>query len=182
VPVETTIGWTPPRREMIDPASELKAAAQAARDGLGTRSRFLRSQGYDPEVVDRERAEELEREASLKIAYDTNVTPAVAPVAGSSGGQPEAPVGSDVQETALNGAQIAALQQIVQSVADGLLPADSAVAMIIVAFPSLDEAEAKKIVEPAAKFKPEKPGEPTVEAEPPVDPVVDPLVEEPQET
>lgn len=77
VPAETSIGWTPPRREMIDPANELKAAAQATKDGLGTRSRFLRSQGYDPELVDKERAEELGREAELGLVYDTNVSGAV---------------------------------------------------------------------------------------------------------
>jgi lambda family phage portal protein len=75
VPAQCRIDHVPPRREMIDPASELKAAAQAARDGLGTRSRFLRSQGYDPETVDNERKEELEREKRLGLAYDTNVAP-----------------------------------------------------------------------------------------------------------
>jgi lambda family phage portal protein len=75
VPAQCRIDHVPPRREMIDPANELKAAAQAARDGLGTRSRFLRGQGFDPETVDRERAEELKRERSLGLAYDTNVDP-----------------------------------------------------------------------------------------------------------
>jgi lambda family phage portal protein len=76
VPAGVMIGWTPPRREMIDPAAELKAAAQAAKDGLGTRSRWLRSQGYDPETVDAERAEELARELKLGLSYDTNVSTA----------------------------------------------------------------------------------------------------------
>lgn len=75
VPAQVQIDHVPPRREMINPEQELKAAAQAARDGLGTRSRFLRGQGYDPETVDKERAEELAREAGLGLAYDTNVTP-----------------------------------------------------------------------------------------------------------
>lgn len=73
VPATVGIDWTPPRREMIDPASELKAAAQAAKDGLGTRSRWLRSQGFDPEVVDQERADELAREKRLGLNYQTNV-------------------------------------------------------------------------------------------------------------
>ena len=75
VPAQTRINHVPPRREMIDPDKELKAAATAARNGLGTRSRFLRSQGYDPEAVDNERKEELERESKLGLAYDTNVLP-----------------------------------------------------------------------------------------------------------
>lgn len=78
-PATIGIGWTPPRREMIDPSAELKAAAQAARDGLGTRSHWLRSVGFDPEAVDNERAEELKRETRLGLAYDTSVVAAEAP-------------------------------------------------------------------------------------------------------
>jgi len=78
VPTGATIEWTPPRREMIDPASELKAAAQAARDGLGTRSMWLRGMGYDPETIDTDRATELQREATLGLLYDTNTSAEVA--------------------------------------------------------------------------------------------------------
>jgi hypothetical protein len=60
----------------------------------------------------------------------------------------------NVQATALNGAQIASMVQIVQSVADGALPAESAIQMMLVAFPSLDEAEARAIIGPAADFTP----------------------------
>jgi lambda family phage portal protein len=74
MPAGVGIDWTPPRREMIDPASELKAAAQAARDGLGSRSQWLRSRGFDPETVDQERADEIARERTLGLAYDTNVS------------------------------------------------------------------------------------------------------------
>jgi hypothetical protein len=49
---------------MINPAGELKAAAAAARDGLGTRTRGCGVKGYDPELVDQERAERArQREA-----------------------------------------------------------------------------------------------------------------------
>lgn len=174
VPEGAGIMWTPPRREMIDPAAELKAAAQASRDGLGTRSRMLRSLGFDPEVVDQERAEELAREQRLGLAYDTNVG-AVAPPADAGApdpGQLDTTGVSDVQETALNGAQIAALQQIVQSVADGLLPAESAMQMMLVAFPSLTEDEARKIIEPAAAFEPRVAAarEPLQQSAPPPEP------------
>lgn len=92
VPAETSISWTPPRREMIDPGSELKAAAQATKDGLATRSRFLRSQGYDPELVDKERAEELAREAKLGLVYDTNVSGAVIDAAAKAKADAAAPL------------------------------------------------------------------------------------------
>jgi HK97 family phage portal protein len=61
---------------------------------------------------------------------------------------------TSVQETALNGAQIASMVQIVQSVADGMLPAESAIQMMLVAFPGMDEAEARSIITPAASFEP----------------------------
>jgi Zn-dependent M28 family amino/carboxypeptidase len=61
---------------------------------------------------------------------------------------------TSVQETALNGAQIASMVQIVQSVADGMLPPESAIQMMMVAFPSMDEAEARAIISPAAAFEP----------------------------
>jgi len=57
---------------------------------------------------------------------------------------------ADVQATALNGAQIAALQAIVTQVASGGVPADTAVQMILVAFPTIDAATAEAIVNPAA--------------------------------
>jgi HK97 family phage portal protein len=61
---------------------------------------------------------------------------------------------TSVQETALNGAQIASMVQIVQSVADGMLPAESAIQMMLVAFPGMDETEARSIITPAASFEP----------------------------
>lgn len=74
----TKIDWTPPRREMIDPKAEIEAAATAAKAGLGTRSRWLRGQGFDPEAVDKERAEEQARERDLGLVYDTNLSAATA--------------------------------------------------------------------------------------------------------
>jgi len=71
----------------------------------------------------------------------------------------EADVGTDVAalptdaaavaDTALNGAQISSLLEIVAAVSAGTLTADSAVAMILVAFPTISEADARKIVEAA---------------------------------
>jgi len=72
-----------------------------------------------------------------------------------AGGVPT--TGDAVQETALNGAQIMALQQIVQSVADGLMPPESAVQMMLIAFPSLTEQEARSMINPANDFTPAAP-------------------------
>lgn len=78
-----------------------------------------------------------------------------APVPATTG-QPASDAGK-VQDTALNGAQVTALQGIIQSVASGQLPALAAELMIIAAFPDMDEAEVKKMVASADKFTPETP-------------------------
>ena len=62
-----------------------------------------------------------------------------------------APV-DDVQAEALNGAQISSLQGIVQSVADGLLPQESAIQLILVGFPRLTQEAAERIVNPTIGF------------------------------
>lgn len=62
--------------------------------------------------------------------------------------------GGDVQSLVLNGAQISSLQQIVQAVADGMLPGDTAAALIAVAFPALTESQISKIIKPAQNFTP----------------------------
>lgn len=59
-----------------------------------------------------------------------------------------------VQDTALNGAQVTSLQEIVASVAAKQLPAESAKAMILAAFPRLTPETVNAIVDPAASFTP----------------------------
>jgi HK97 family phage portal protein len=79
------------------------------------------------------------------------------PISGTSDGEQfveGVPAVTDVQATALNGAQVTALQTIVQSVADGLMPAQSAIEMLTTAFPSLTAEEARRIIGPATNFKP----------------------------
>jgi len=70
------------------------------------------------------------------------------------------PATEDVQKTAFNGAQVASLLQIVQSVAAGTLPRSSGVEMIVTAF-QVDIAEAERLIgESGNSFKIEaKPGE-----------------------
>ena len=84
-----------------------------------------------------------------RAAPDTpaDVAP-VSPAATAPGG------GDEVQASALNGAQIQALQQIVQSVADGQLPPETAVQLIMIGFPTIDDTTARAIVNPAVGFSP----------------------------
>jgi HK97 family phage portal protein len=70
---------------------------------------------------------------------------------------PTPPQDAPVANTAMSGAQVSALQQIVQAVADGLLPDATAVELILVAFPTLDRAAVSAMVKPAVNFTPAAP-------------------------
>lgn len=70
---------------------------------------------------------------------------------------PEGGVGK-VQDTALNGAQVTALQGIVADVTAGLLQPKSAVALIKKAFPTISEQEAWDMM-PDSSFRPTNPTE-----------------------
>ena len=70
-----------------------------------------------------------------------------------------APAVDAVQDTALNGAQIASLLEIALAVANGDLPPETAKATILASFPTLSPDEVDAIVDPAAKQAAEKPKE-----------------------
>jgi hypothetical protein len=72
-------------------------------------------------------------------------TPVTAtPVTDASGTTEAAQV--DVAKSALNGAQIASLVEVVANIKAGVLTADSALQIIMASFPTIDEAQARKIV------------------------------------
>jgi SPP1 gp7 family putative phage head morphogenesis protein len=60
---------------------------------------------------------------------------------------------SDVQASALNGAQLASIMAVAQSVADGLLPLQTAIELVIVALPTLSRESATLMLSPAENFK-----------------------------
>ena len=64
-----------------------------------------------------------------------------------------APVADDVAKTAMNGAQVSSMIAVVEQVAAKIIPAASAVALLMRSF-QMTEAEARSIIEPAAAFNP----------------------------
>ena len=67
-------------------------------------------------------------------------------------------VGADkIQDTALNGAQIASLSDIVNQVSQGLMPPESAISLINASFPAISEEAAREMIEPAARFAATRP-------------------------
>lgn len=101
--------------------------------------------GLLPANFDAGEPEPMSEEAA-KVTYDGGDKPAL-----------PAPTDEPVANTALNGAQVTALQSVVQAVADGMLPADTAIQLILVSFPTIPESQARAIVNPLAGFEQTKP-------------------------
>lgn len=67
---------------------------------------------------------------------------------------PIAPEGAAVADTALNGAQISSLVQILAAVTSGAMPVDSARPLILAAFPSFDDARVDAMLAPLRVLTP----------------------------
>ncbi len=64
------VDWTPPRREMIDPVKETNAISLAIRNGLTSWQEAVREQGYDPNTVLEQIAEDNSKADEKKIVLD----------------------------------------------------------------------------------------------------------------
>ncbi|MCW8137878.1 MAG: phage portal protein, partial [Planctomycetota bacterium] len=77
------------------------------------------------------------------------------------GAAPAAPGAAEaVQDTALNGAQVQALKDVIQAVAAKQLPAAAAVEMLVAAFPAIGREAVQRMVNAAAAFVPAGPEAP----------------------
>lgn len=77
------ITWTTPRREMIDPKKEGEALQALVKAGLMSHQEAIRLQGYDPDDVYAEIAQDLEKVKELGAMFSTDVR-YVAPVTPAS--------------------------------------------------------------------------------------------------
>lgn len=96
-----------------------------------------------------------------KTGYTIELNPAAPSVVPATPapavGTPAAPAGTGpgvetVTDTALNGAQVASLLEIVQQVALQTLPSETAVGIIAAAFPTMGEEQIRKILAPLGNF------------------------------
>lgn len=176
--------WRGRRWKWVDPEKDVRAALLAVEGGLTSRRSIVAESGADDyEDVIEQTAEDNKLAAEKGVMLqgsngnpivvampakadpqDTDEDdgadpeqPAVAQPATQPAAAGTAPAGQDVQSTALNGAQVAALQQIVQAVADKLLPADAAIGMIEISFPDIDRPTIQKIIAAAQAHTPPKP-------------------------
>jgi lambda family phage portal protein len=67
-----TVQWTPPRREMIDPVAETRAAREAVRAGFLTLPEALRQTGQDPDLVLEEYAETAKKLDELGLVLESD--------------------------------------------------------------------------------------------------------------
>jgi hypothetical protein len=86
--------------------------------------------------------------ATLKLKDVSPIASAVKALEPATG--PTTPTATDVPvdvaKSALNGAQIASLVEVVAQIKAGILTADSALQIILASFPGIDESQARKIV------------------------------------
>lgn len=84
----------------------------------------------------------------------------------SEGSPPNLAAGGEVQKAALNGAQVAELRGTIQAVADGLLPAGTARAIILAAYP-ISGPDVDAMLSPLDGFEAKKPAAPRPFGAPP---------------
>ena len=65
-----TVSWTPPKYEMLDPATEVPANRDAVRSGQKTPSQIIRENGDDPDIFFAELAEDFHRLDELGLVLD----------------------------------------------------------------------------------------------------------------
>jgi lambda family phage portal protein len=145
--------WQWPGSVSIDAGRDARADIELWRTGLATAAELYGEAGHDWQDSMRQRAKEAAyiRELSVEmgvspaeisggqasVATDPNLAPdASAPAPGDITSSADAAESADsLQGTALNGAQVQALLELAQSVAQGLIPSESAKAIASAAFP-----------------------------------------------
>ena len=125
-----------------------KVRARAKMDGIGVEEALRRMMA--DEELDARLMPEAEQAVAETVAVEVSDTETEAVAAEAS----------TVQDTALNGAQVASLMDIVSQVSARTMPAEAARLLIETAFPAVNPAVAAQIVASAAAFTPAVPVEP----------------------
>jgi len=139
--------WIPPAVPWVDPQKEAAAAQILLEAGLATKRDILAGLGKDWREVVRQQVEEERFEAELREEVDDGADISLKVIEGGASDEP-------VQDTALNGAQVVALISILKDVASGLLPIETAVEAVLVAFPGLDRETVEGMLAPVEGFVP----------------------------
>jgi hypothetical protein len=166
--------WQWPGSVSIDAGRDARADIELWRMGLATAAELYGEAGHDWQASMRQRAKEAAyiRELSVEmdvtpaeissgvesVATDPNRAPVEMPVAdGTQTIKDAASSAQNIDETALNGAQVQALLELAQSVASGVIPVESAKGIAAAAFPLISQEIVNRI------FDSIEPGEVTPE-------------------
>jgi capsid protein len=177
----------PPAAPILDFTQEVASVLEAVRGGVMTYRAAIQRLGtgewegvFEQLGIERERMDQLgitppdlpgasRPDKSAKPGSEPS-TPATtdnpAPEAATSA-EPAPPVSTEIQQTALNGAQVTALADLCNRVVSKELPLESAIALARAAFPAIDDATLAKIFDPLRTFTAAS------QTEPPADPAPD---------
>jgi capsid protein len=186
----TTVRWQFPKPKTADYGREAQQDREDVREGLLTREEYWARQYQDPEEQDAQIvAEAVDRKNRIDAAglsldefrtlldLHSNATPAadVEPMKDQDGDgelddskivqQDTGLATDDVAKLALNGAQLAAVQEFLTQVSLKQLPGDAAKLALQIALPATDVALINRMVDSAVAFNP-KPEEPTSQPNP----------------
>jgi lambda family phage portal protein len=125
--------WDARSWDWVDPKADIAASDSAIEKNLSTLQQELGARGMNWRDVLVQRAEEKRFAESLN------------PVAAATAAE------GAVQDTALNGAQVSSLLEIINAVAAGTFPKATAEAMIVAAFPAIDPAKVTEMLQPIAE-------------------------------
>ena len=70
--IAARIEWQPPHRVLVDPTREIPALVEAIRAGLTSRRAVVRSQGFDPERLERDIAAENRTADELNLRFESD--------------------------------------------------------------------------------------------------------------
>lgn len=127
--------WDGRTWDWVDPNNDIKASTTSVQENLSTLQLELGSRGLNWRDVLRQRA--VEKEFIASLAPKESVPAAVSGEATAA-----------VQDTALNGAQVTSLLEIINAVSSGSMPKETAKPLIIAAFPGITEAQVEAMLAP----------------------------------
>ena len=137
--------WQGRRWQWVDPEKDIAAARAAYELRVKALSEVIAEQGGDPD----ETWSQIEKDKATMEDYGlTSAATGAAPAADATGAAPA------VQDTALNGAQIASLVEILKEAAAGNIPLAAVQPMLTAAFPTVDAGMVSQIAGSLKGFTP----------------------------
>jgi lambda family phage portal protein len=150
----TPVEWQTPKWEWVDPGVEQVTSEAGINSFTATYSEVLGAQGLNFRTVFYQRAKEnrLLAKLGLQTPEQQQLAISAAQTQGAGETASDVPAGDqsqvDVAATALNGAQVTSLVDVITQVGTGAMPKDTAKAIILAAFPTMALELVNSIIDP----------------------------------